>query len=207
MPRRMPGEIAFVPPDGWTAADVARPELAANGPLVVEAWDAWRAPDATAARLVSGCIGTELHTWTSEANPIALEHLDATASATLTRLDRPATLRVTREVRAGAVTEQWLEDGDGHATVRTFLGFTATGGEPQVVGCFLLCTTSSSPCDVALRLATPTTAFVAPPGPNAPLRALVLAVHHSRAVALGGILLFFLAGVVLVWQRPRPRRK
>jgi hypothetical protein len=208
LPRKMPGEIAFVPPAGWTTLEAPRPVLGSNGTLVVETWEAWRAPDDTAAQLVFGCVGMELHTWTPEANPIALEHLRATVGATLIRMDRPATLHATREARAGVVTEQWLDsDEENRTSARTFLGFVAEGSEPHVVGCFLLCATHSAPCDVSLRLATPTNEFVAPPEPTAPLRALVLAVHHSQAVALGAVLLFFLASVVAVWQRPGPGRK
>jgi hypothetical protein len=176
--------------------------------LAVETWSAWQAPGDGTARVVAACVGTDLRTWTREANPLALERLEATVGATLIRLELPGALRVTREVQAGVVTEQWLVgEGNEPTTARTFLGFTSPGGEAHVVGCFVLCAPSSPACDETMRVAAPTTAFVPPPQPNAALRALLLAVHHSRATALGAIALFVVAGVVAVWQRPRPRRK
>jgi hypothetical protein len=204
----MPGEIAFAPPAGWVPAEVARPELGSSTSLAVETCRAWQAPGDRPPRVVSACIGTDLRTWTTEANPIALERLAATAGATLLRLDLPGALKATREAQAGVVTEQWLVgDGEERTTARTFLGFTSPSGEPHVVGCFVLCAPSTPACDEAMRLAAPTTAFVVPPQPSAPVRALLLAVHHSRATALGAIALFVVAGAVAVWQRPRPRRK
>jgi hypothetical protein len=199
--------IAFTPPAGWSHALVSQPELGAGANISVEIWDAWQPPGNDDQRVVSGCLGTDLRTWTPEAAPIALERLDAVVSATLTRLDLPPALRVTRELR-GDVTEEWLAgDGDAHGSARTFLGFTSRDGEPHLLGCFVLCAPASVACDDAIEHATPTSAFVPPPAASLPLRAVVLGVHHSRAVALGATALFVLAGALAIWTRPRPRRK
>jgi hypothetical protein len=198
-------DVSFAPPAGWVHADFAAPDFGPGASVVVESWNAWRAPGDAAPHLVAGCVGLDVSTWADEATPIALDRLAGMAQSTLTRLQAPGALPVTREDRAAVVAQQWL--GEDVAAARTFLGFTARAGRPHLEGCFLVCAPRTQACVDALNLASPTSAFVVPPAASAPLRAVVFAIHHSRGVAASWIALFFVAGVLAVWTRPRPRRK
>jgi hypothetical protein len=200
------GDVAFTPPAGWVRVDFAPPDLGAGASVVVESWSAWRAPLDDAPHVIGGCVGLDVSTWTDEATPIAEGRLAGMAQSTLTRLDLPDALTVIREDRGAVVAQEWLGQ-DGVASARTFLGFTSRAGQPHLEGCFIVCAPHTRPCADAMSLASPTSAFVPPPATSAPLRAVVFAVHHSRAVATCGIALFFVAGVLAVWTRPRPRRK
>lgn len=201
--------VVFAPPEGWVAARVREPALGSSE-LAMDEWRAWRSPEDAGTLVVSACVGTDLGAWTSEATPIALERLDAIVGATLADQGAPVALGVRREDRNGVVVEQTLV-GVGNladrAVARTFLGFTTDSERPRLRGCFVLCTSTSHPCETALSRATAGASFGPPPRASAPLRAIAYGLHHSRAVAACSVSVLFLAGVVAVWTRPRPRRK
>jgi len=206
----MSGDVAFDAPTGWVRAEVARPVFTSGTEITIDRWDAWRAPDDGAGRAVSACLGVDLRTWADEATPFALDRLAATAGSVASRLDPALGLQASRTERTGVVATQTFVDRDrplGPAVARTFLGFAGAAAPPHLRACFVVCAPTTRACEVALAAARPTSEFAAPPPASAPLRALVLGVHHPRAVAAGGAALFVLSGLVAVWTRPRPRRK
>jgi hypothetical protein len=205
----MAGDVVFAPPPTWARVDLPPPALREGSDLAVDRWDAWGAPDDGPGRAVSGCVGVDLGTWTDEATPFALDRLTATVGAIAARLDAGAELHLARTERTEAVVAQTfagVTDTQGPPVARTFLGFTGPSDHPHLRGCFALCAPATPACEQALATAT-TSEFVAPPPATAPLRAVVFGVHHPRAVALSGVTLFLLLGVVGVLTRPRSRRK
>ena len=203
------GDLACVPPQGWSRVEVARPLLDASPAIAVDRWEAWGSPTDASARLLAGCFGRDLGTWTSEATPIVLERLAATIAAVAGRLESPGGLRVVAEKHSDRVTEQTLRGTaglEGRADARTFLAFTKVGDRPRLRACFVLCTRPTPACEDAMSLASVASSDVPPP-PSVPLRAVVFAVHHPRAATFSLVALFFVAGIVAVWKRPRPRRK
>ncbi len=205
----MPAAFAFEPPHGWTPAEEARPTLSAGSDVTIDLWSSWRAPDGGEGRAVSACFGMDLGTWIDEATPVALERLASTASSVALRLDGASPgMRVVREERSPEATEQALAlpgAKDAPVVARTVLGF-ASGGEPRVTGCFVLCSPTTRDCERSVETAK-AEGFVPPPPASAFARSVAYGIHHPRGVAAASVALFLLAGVVAVWTRPRPRRK
>jgi len=203
---------AVTPPDGWVRVEIPPPPVTNVSGVTVDEWAAWEAPAGTQAapgRVVVGCLGVELDTWTDEATPLAIERLQATTRSVAAQLDPATVLRALREERTPTMTAQELNRVDDAAIVaRTFLGFTrpSPGTSPRIEGCLVVCAPATAECEATLAKAIPP-AFVPPPPASVVLRSVVYGVHHARAVAEAGATLFLLLGVVAVRTRPRPRRK
>jgi len=203
------GPVRSSPPAGWLRVDIPAPDLPPDSELSIDAWTAWEEPG-RAAHLVSGCLGVDLRTWADEAAPLALERVVATTSSVATRLASVGTLRVRGEEHRGNVVVQELTgagDSVGKLSARAFLGFVGPPDRPHLEGCFLLCAPTSPSCESSLASAAPGEEFVSPPVTSTPLRAIVSAVHHPRAVVLGSLMLAVALGIVAIWTRPRPRTK
>jgi hypothetical protein len=221
----MDADLAFSPPPGWTATDLAPLTLGAGSEVAIDRWNAWAAPDGAPGRAVSACLGVDLDAWIDEATPVALERLAAAAGRVAGGLDGAMTsLHVVGEERTAVTAGQTLArsrgvgvgvDVDARGVARTVLGFTTMRGpmpgdarapaRTRGRGCFVVCAPTTLECEHAMSAAV-AVGFVAPPPPGAVGRGLACGVHHPRAVAASCASLLLLAGIVAVWTRPRTRR-
>jgi hypothetical protein len=204
----MPGDLELGAPPGWVTAEEAPPSLKAGADLAVDRWSSWRPPDGGGPVEVAGCFGVDLSAWTDEATGFAQGQLAAMVAGVAARLDPSTSLHVVRTERSGHVAEQAFAAGDetnGPVVARTFLGF-ASLDPPRLHGCFVLCAPSSGECQQSVTAAKGT-GFTEAPSASLPLRAVVTGVHHPKAVATLGVLLFLVAGAVAVWTRPGRTRK
>jgi hypothetical protein len=209
----MPGEARVVVsvPEGWVTAPLAPPDLSPTPDVRVLAWQAWGPPgQGDRASLITACFGGEIHAWTDEAEPIALDRLRAVVSSTALRVARVGGLRIRSGEHAGSVTSERIDgtgDAEGALAARTFLGFVDAGDSAgHLVGCFALCVRDLD-CQASVDRSTLEGAFVPSPRPTMAVRALVAMVHHPSATFGSMAILSCLLGVVALVTRKRPRAK
>ena len=197
--------LVFHPPPGWMEADPPSLGLPEGSELAVDKALGWRAP-AGEARASAACVGMDLHTWTEEVVPIAVDRLDGLVGSIVTRHDRGVTLRLIREERSGGIVERWLGSEGGAPVARTVLGFVGPRGKTRLEACFVVCAPADDACEQAVERST-AEGFVAPPPATIWVRAIATGARHPRMMATTTIALFLLVGIVLVWTRPRAPRK
>lgn len=188
-------------PAGWIAGDLAPPDLSQSPQLALTEWSALRSPEGT-SQLVTACFETPLSSWSAEVEPIALDKIASMALSTALRMRPDASLTPKETRREENVTTQSLA---GNATrAKTSLGFVRHDDATFAHACILVCTGDGCP---ATDDAAPANAYVAAPSASFTLRALLAAVHHPRATALGGAGLACAIGAAAVLTRRRPRTR
>lgn len=205
-------------PEGWTETSLPSPDLSGAVGVTLSAWNAWAPMDAkgdalgyASSALVCACFQGDPGTWTTEAEPIALEHLRGMVSSTALRVARLGELGVVATTREGELTTQRLA-GRGEAEHRlsaeTFLGFAVGKAKgPDLVGCFALCTGDTAKCDASVEGASVSAVFVPAPPTSLSLRAILAAVHHPSTTLAMATAVALLVAAALVVTRRRPRTK
>jgi len=196
-----PLDVKLVLPSGFSAGDLAAPDLSQSPQLALEQWASARDASGHVA-LAWGCVAGDASAWNADATEIAQGKLAEIASATAARMrDAPTPMHVT----ADAGFERALVADGGGARARTFVAFT----RGRAHGCFASCVESGvdsgAACD-ALVGARLEGALVPAPPPGLALRSLSLAVHHPHGAlaALGAVLA--LGAALAIATRPGKKR-
>jgi hypothetical protein len=199
--------VLVVPPPGWTAQELAPPDLSQAPQVTLVQWEAWGPGGDPRKRLVAACFTVVAATWTDELQPIALAKVVALASSTALAITSVGTLRPRSTSHARNVLDQRLEgagEAEGQLAARILLGFEA-GTPPRLAGCYLLCTLGE--CDTSIDRAIAPGPYVPPPAPSLALRAVVALVHHPLAATWTLLGLSCLLVTIAVVTRKRPRAK
>ena len=195
-------------PAGWVAAEIEKPAIAESSGARFVQWQASRSAVDDAA-LASGCVATPIPGWVEDMRPAVEGRNVALAGAVAAKITGAP---VDARAEGGTFALRAASDLAGPiiGRARTFVGFD----ESHVLTCFATCATKSG---ASLRRDDPSCEHtianarlegsLPPPRPGLGLRAATWAVHHPRPVALAGLGLVVLLGILAVVVRRRPRSR
>jgi len=207
--------VAFDTPAGWVATEIDKPPIAESSGARFVQWQAARSASDDAA-LAVGCVATPIPGWIEDMRPAVEARTVALAGAVAARITGAP---VDARVEDGSLALRAANDLGGPLVGRaqSFVGFD----DAHVVTCVATCAAtgatrrhepargptpdaSTSDCPHVIAGAR-LEAALPPPKPGVGLRAATWAVHHPRPVALGGLGLVVLVGILAVVGRRRPR--